>query len=71
MWKRGTTLILKQKETVKFDPKSQAHLIAFADLRVTGKQSPNYRFELEQPYNNVVTMMNQKIIDTFLEEKLC
>ena len=59
--------ILKHPETVKFDPRCQAHLLAFADLRATGKQHPTLRFELEQPFSNVVTMINQKIIDHYLD----
>jgi hypothetical protein len=58
--------LLVQKELVNFDPKSRAHLIAYRQLRTSGRQT-ELRFSLDKEYDNVVTMMNHKIIEEYLQ----
>ncbi len=50
---------------IPFDPAQAAHRAAYWQLRTTGKQDEELRFELEAGFTNVLTMMQQKIADYF------
>lgn len=54
----------------KFDPNNNQHLTAYYMLRYEGKQAPNIRFFLEDPYQDVVTMMQSKIAYEFIKTRL-
>jgi hypothetical protein len=49
-----------------FDVDNNEHLVAYAMLNYHGRQHPTLRFFLEEPYTNVLHMMQSKIV-----EKVC
>ena len=60
---------LKEKNEskfVEFDAKNAEHMVAFVALRYSGRQLPSLRFFLEHPYKDVVTMMQNKIVEAYL-----
>lgn len=67
-------LSILQKEIsskyVIFDPNDPRHLEAYYSLRFKGRQDPNLRFFLEEPFLDVVSMMQHKIATAFLKSKL-
>ena len=60
---------------VDFDPKNPDHLQAFRMLCLgesgptsTIRQHPSLRFNLDNPYDNVRTMMTHKVAEAYLAE---
>lgn len=58
----------QQNKYQHFNPKNKDHLRAYKSLRFDGKQLPEYRFFIEDPYVDVVSMMQAKICDTYISE---
>lgn len=59
------------KKHVEFDPRKPEHLKAFHSVYFTGRQHPTLRFVLEDGYQSVVTMAQDKIIKQyFTDQKL-
>lgn len=52
-----------------FDPNDRTDLLHYMSLRYDGKQLER-RYILEQPFPDVIAMMQHKIAQTFLVEKL-
>ena len=65
-----STLDVVSKKHVIFDPNDKDHLQAFHSFYFKGKQHPTLRFTLEEGYSSVVTMAQNKIINTFIQEKV-
>jgi|GEM_PF-5719688 len=62
--------ILQQNHLSKycvFDPNDKDHLAAYQSLREHGRQLPDMRFFLEEPFLDVVSMMQYKICRAFIE----
>jgi hypothetical protein len=59
--------VLTHKELTQFDPKSRVHLSAYTQMRKMGRQT-TIRFHLEKDFDNVVSMMNYKIIEQYLRD---
>lgn len=51
-----------------FDPANVKHLEAYRMLRYEGRQHADLRFFVEDPYLDVVSMMQAKISEAFLTE---
>jgi hypothetical protein len=58
----------QQNKYQHFDPKNTNHLKAYKSLRFDGRQLPDYRFFVEEPYLDVFSMMQAKICDTYISE---
>lgn len=54
---------------VKFDPRNKEHLQAYNRLVNGLPQHPTLRFHLEDPFLDVVHMMERKIATEFLRRK--
>ena len=52
---------------VTFDPTNASHLLAYSEIRYSGRQLNKYRFFLEHPYKDVVSMMQNRIVDQYLK----
>lgn len=48
---------------IPFDVDNEEHLIAYVMLNYHGRQHPTLRFQLEEPFTNVVHMMQTKIVE--------
>lgn len=53
----------------RFDPHNEEHLKAYAHWRMYGRQHPKLRFHLEDPHNNVPSMMEAKIAEAWLSQR--
>lgn len=53
------------KAHIKFRPELEEHRAAYWELRTSGRQDARLRFELEQGYSNLLTMMQAKLADHF------
>ena len=60
-----TSFISKQYDYVEFDPFNKKHRIAFVEFNLSGKWPSNLRFNLDPLYNNVPSMINQKLLDFY------
>ena len=60
-----TSFISKQYDYVEFDPFNKKHRIAFVEFKLSGKWPSNLRFNLDPLYNNVPSMINQKLLDFY------
>lgn len=60
-----TSFISKQYDYVDFDPFNKKHRAAFLEFKLTGKWPSNLRFNLDPLYNNVPSMINQKLLDFY------
>jgi hypothetical protein len=60
-----TSFISKQYNYVDFDPFNKKHRIAFLEFKLSGKWPDNLRFNLDPLYNNVPSMINQKLLDFY------
>lgn len=60
-----TSFISKQYDYVDFDPFNKKHRAAFLEFKLTGKWPCNLRFNLDPLYNNVPSMINQKLLDFY------
>jgi hypothetical protein len=57
--------ISKQFNYVDFDPKNKHHRAAFMEFKLSGKWPTAVRFNLDPLYNNVPSMINQKLLDFY------
>lgn len=66
----------QKRPTVKFDPRNAEHVRAFRmqcigevdqDGTVRRRSHPTLRFQLEQPYTSVITMMLAKVAQAYVE----
>lgn len=55
------TLQAVQRKYVKFDPNNDDHLAAFYSLCFQHRQHPTLRFELEESYESVPSMMLHQV----------
>lgn len=55
------TLQAVQRKYVKFDPSNPEHLKAFHNLCFEHRQHPTLRFELEESYESVPSMMLHQV----------
>ena len=69
------TLSKVLRQRVNFDPTNPEHLKAFKMLVLgesgptsTIRQHPSLRFNLDNPYDNVRTMMTHKVAEAYLAE---
>lgn len=71
-----SSFISKQFHYVDFDPKNKTHRTAFLEFKLSGKWPNSMRFNLDPLYNNVPSMINQKLLefyfnkDRFIPEEL-
>ena len=61
----NTSFISRQYDYVDFDPSNKKHRNAFLEFKLTGKWPSNLRFNLDPLYNNVPSMINQKLLDFY------
>lgn len=54
----------------KFDPDNKEHVIAYKMLRYDGRQHPKYRFHLEEPFLDVLTMMMYRLAEKHMDRVL-
>jgi len=59
------SIISKQYDYVDFDAFNKRHRIAFLEFKFTGKWPSNLRFNLDPLYNNVPSMINQKLLNFY------
>ncbi len=59
------SIISKQYDYVDFDPFNKKHRIAFLEFKFTGKWPSNLPFNLDPLYNNVPSMINQKLLNFY------
>ena len=64
-FENNISIISKQYDYVDFDPFNKKHRIAFLEFKFTGKWPSNLRFNLDPLYNNVPSMINQKLLDFY------
>jgi hypothetical protein len=57
--------ISKQFNYVDFDPKNKHHRAAFVEFKLSGKWPTSIRFNLDPLYNNVPSMINQKLLEFY------
>ena len=50
---------------IDFDPANPEHRAIYWQLRTTGRQHPEIRFSVPEPFTSVLTMMTVKIADHF------
>lgn len=60
-----TSIISKQYDYVDFDPFNKKHRTAFLEFKLSGKWPNHLRFNLDPLYNNVPSMINQKLLDFY------
>ena len=60
-----TNFITKQYQYVDFDPFNKKHRVAFLEFKLSGKWPCDLRFNLDPLYNNVPSMINQKLLDFY------
>lgn len=60
-----TNFINKQYQYVDFDPFNKKHRVAFLEFKLSGKWPCDLRFNLDPLYNNVPSMINQKLLDFY------
>lgn len=53
------------RKHIRFQPEREDHRAAYWLLRTTNRQDEHLRFELEQGYTNLLTMMQAKLADHF------
>lgn len=53
----------------RFNPHDEEHLKAYAYWRMHGRMHPTLRFHLEDPFNNVPSMMEAKIAEAWLAQR--
>lgn len=57
------TAFTKNIKYIAFDPSNTEHLAAYALLFKHGRQHPTLRFQLEEPFNNIVQMMHMRVVE--------
>ena len=64
-------MLLKHRETVKFDPSNQEHRLAIKDfLKRNAWSDTKFRFFLEPEYHNLVDMCQTMLLDWYLSNDL-
>ena len=61
----SNNIISKQYNYVDFTPSNKHHRAAFMEFKLSGKWPSNIRFNLDPLYNNVPSMINQKLLDFY------
>jgi len=61
-------IISQQYNYVDFDPVNKKHRYVFLEFKLSGKWPSNLRFKLDPLYNNVPSMINQKLLDFYFNK---